>query len=217
MPEPTPEAWAKIRHDYEHTDRPLAHICAEHDVTLPTMRYRMKVWEWKRRKPLIPRYGPPPVTPVTDDVSLPAERTAQGEEELGSVCHDGLAPSPDCHSPSQTDVNALVEKGKRHVAEGADIAIVPRLQGMVARMLPAIEATIARLAAGTQHPREMEQAGRALSALTRALRELNALLSQHKADDDAPSPQDMDEFRRELSRRLRGIIEARKAAKALET
>ena len=46
-------------------------------------------------------------------------------------------------------------------------------------MLPAIEATIHRLAAGPQRPREMEQTARALSTLTRALRELNALLSQH--------------------------------------
>ena len=45
MPEPTPEAWAQIRHDYENTDRPLAHICAEHDVTIPTVRYRMKLWQ----------------------------------------------------------------------------------------------------------------------------------------------------------------------------
>ena len=33
MPEPAPEAWAQIRNDYEQTDKPLAHICAEHDVT----------------------------------------------------------------------------------------------------------------------------------------------------------------------------------------
>ena len=46
MPEPAPEAWAQIRNDYEQTDKPLAHICAEHDVTVPTVRYRMKVWAW---------------------------------------------------------------------------------------------------------------------------------------------------------------------------
>ena len=70
MPEPTPEAWAQIRHAYEQTDKPLAHICAEHEVTVPTARYRMKVWEWKRRKPLIPRQGPPAVV-MTDHESEP--------------------------------------------------------------------------------------------------------------------------------------------------
>jgi hypothetical protein len=86
---------------------------------------------------------------------------------------------------------------------------LPRLQSAVARVLPAIEATIARLAAGPRHPREMEQAGRALSALTRTLRELNALLSQHiaRAAETEP-PIDIDEFRNELARRIEAIVES---------
>jgi hypothetical protein len=38
--------------------------------------------------------------------------------------------------------------------------IVPRLQSAVARVLPAIEATVTKLAAGPTSPREMEQAAR---------------------------------------------------------
>ena len=34
MPEPTPEAWAQIRHDYEHTDRQIVDICADHGITV---------------------------------------------------------------------------------------------------------------------------------------------------------------------------------------
>jgi hypothetical protein len=68
----------------------------------------------------------------------------------------------------------------------------------------------------------MEQAGRALSSLTRTLRELNALLAQHRSGDaDDVPPQDIDAFRDELARRLKGIIAARKQrieeAKAAET
>ena len=57
-------------------------------------------------------------------------------------------------------------------------SIVPHLQSAVARVLPAIEATIDKLAAGPQAPRPLEQTARALGALTRTLRELNALLAQ---------------------------------------
>ena len=97
-------------------------------------------------------------------------------------------------------------------AEADPASIVQRLQGAVARVLPAIEATIARLAAGPQHPREMEQAGRALGALMRTLRELNALLSQHNAQaanayDDLP--EDMDAFREHLARRIEVFMETR--------
>ena len=100
--------------------------------------------------------------------------------------------------------------GAEPSAQADAASIVPRLQSAVIRVLPAIEATIARLAAGPQHPREMEQAARALGALMRTLRELNALLSQHNAQagadlyDDMPA--DMDAFREQLARRLEAIM-----------
>jgi hypothetical protein len=101
-------------------------------------------------------------------------------------------------------------------AEADAASIVPRLQSAVARVLPAIETIIAKIAAGPQHPRELEQAGRALSSLTRTLRELNALLSQHPAPhvpyDDMP--EDIDAFRNELARRIRAFVAARRAARA---
>ena len=61
MPEPTSEAWAQIRYDYEHTDRPVEDICAEHGISSGTLRDRMRRWRWTRRRPPIPREGPPPV------------------------------------------------------------------------------------------------------------------------------------------------------------
>ena len=102
------------------------------------------------------------------------------------------------------------------------MAIVPRLESAVARVLPAIEATVAKLAAGATHPREIEHAGRALGALTRTLRELNGLLSERRppaavapaskpADSEGAEepPQDIEAFRRELIRRMDAIVEAR--------
>ncbi len=91
-----------------------------------------------------------------------------------------------------------------------DGAIVPRLQSAVARVLPAIEATVAKLAAGPMSPHEMERAARALSSLTRTLRELNGLLARHKApgaaEDDDPVPDDIDDFRAELARRIENFV-----------
>jgi hypothetical protein len=223
MPEPTPEAWAQIRYAYENTDQPLAHICADHEITIPMLRYRMKLWEWTRRKPLIPREGPPPVAvmPSADTFLHPPldgegrrferERKPTGWGEAETFANHPTPPAfadAAAGDPPRPGEGKEVQAGRGD--EGDPAAIVPRLQGAIARILQAIEATIARLAAGPYHPREMEQAGRALSALTRTLRELNALLGQHKADDDAPDPRDIDEFRQELARRLKGIIAARK-------
>jgi hypothetical protein len=185
MPEPTPEAWAQIRHDYEHTGKPLAPICAEHDITIPMVRYRMKRWEWRRRKPFVPRQQPP----------------AAAQE---------LAPSTPPRSQNARDPPPP--------GEGEDIAIVPRLQGAVALVLPAIEAIIARLASGTLSSDGMEKAGRALGALTRTLRELNGLLAQHNAQPGGACPycdglpdgfDNIDDFRRELARRINAFVESR--------
>ena len=57
----TSEAWTQIRYDYEHTERPIAAICAEHGISSGTLRDRMRRWGWTRRRPPIPREGPPPL------------------------------------------------------------------------------------------------------------------------------------------------------------
>ncbi len=215
MPEPTPEAWAQIRHDYENTDKPLAHICADHDITIPTMRYRMKRWAWTRRKPLIPRQGPPPVPVVKQERALFSPLPLPSPGGGGSANAEGMSRGgvsllPETFTPPRSqDARDPPPPG-----EGGE-KIVPRLQSAVAQVLPAIETTIARLASGALNAGELEKAGRTLGTLTRTLRELNALLAQHNAPldsaqtDDDPVPQDMDEFRYELARRIRAFIAAR--------
>ncbi|MBI2715170.1 MAG: hypothetical protein HYX37_12060 [Rhizobiales bacterium] len=252
MPEPTSEAWARIRYEYERTTRPVEDICAEHGISSGTLRDRMRRWQWTRRRPPIPRDGPPPLAVARREITSPPPiRAANGGEGLGvgGLCAVQTAePSPPTPlhlaEASRSDPpHRFAGGGMEHAAppqhvsemdearssEGENGAIVPRpasaanvqadaasivqrLQGAVARVLPAIEAIIARLAAGPQHPREMEQAGRALGALMRTLRELNALLSQHNAQAAQPyddMPEDMDAFRLDLARRIDAFVESR--------
>jgi transposase-like protein len=194
-PDLSPEAWAQIRCDYEHTDRPVEDICAEHGISSGTLRDRMRRWRWRRRRPPIPAQGPT-VAPVEDVAPwLPAQSALS-------------LPAPE--SDRATQEQAAVATGE--VAD--DGAIVPRLQSAVARVLPAIEATVARLAGeAAYHPRETERAARALAALTRTLRELNSLLSQQlartadrcAADDD----RDIDAIRHALARRIDLFVASR--------
>jgi hypothetical protein len=213
MPELAPDAWAQIRYPYEHSDTPVEDICLEHGISSTTLRDRMRRWHWTRRRPPIPREGPPPVVKAPQAVfSPPPVRAANGGEGSGVggawMTDKDLPPTPPAFAAAQTVDPPPPGEGDEAPADAA--AIVPRLQSAVARVLPAIEATIARLAAGPYQPREMEQAGRALSSLTRTLRELNALLSQHQAraaaaDDYA---RDIDEIRSELAQRLHALIDA---------
>jgi len=202
MPEPTSDAWTQIRYDYEHTGRPVEDICAEHGISSGTLRDRVRRWRWNRRRAPIPRQGPPALAAVhQSQTSHPAPTVFAGAQTVD--------PPP----PGEGDDRAAVPQLP---SNGDPAAIAPRLQGAVARVLPAIESIIARLSAGPLAPREMEQTARALGTLTRTLRELNALLAQHPAPaaaDDDPIPEDIDEFRFELARRIRAFIAARQDAR----
>lgn len=211
MSEPTPEAGAKIHHEYEHTDRPLEDICAEHGISVPKLRYRIKCWAWNRRKLPIPRQGPPPVA-MRPSVTSVFHPPPPGEgEEVPADATAPVHPTREVFAAGQYD-DPLPPKERE---QNAPAAIVPRLQGAVAQVLPAIEAIIARLAGGADNPRTMEQASRALGSLTRTLRQLNALLAEHKGRLDAAHPyaddmpEDLDEFRLELARQIEAFVASR--------
>ncbi len=242
MTELTPEAWTQIRHDYEHSDRPVEDICAEHGISSGTLRDRMRRWNWTRRREPIPRQGPPavaarhseafsppPVRTRIDASRRPGTGSANGGEGsgVGGLCAAGTAelppPTPlrladaSRSDPPHRFAGGGMEDAAPPPASGADAqadaaAIVPRLQSAAARVLPAIEATIARLAAEPLRPREMEQTARALGTLTRTLRELNALLAQHPlggGGDFDDMPEDIDAFRDELARKIDAFVASR--------
>ena len=212
-PELTSEAWAQIRYDYEHTDRPVEDICAEHDISSGTLRDRMRRWGWTRRRAPIPREGPPPAPAPQIDPAAPPLPTGQESDTVAPSL--AAAPRIETAAPCLVAVPHLAAGGDAGTpGEPDDRAIVPRLQRAVARVLPAIETIVAKLGAEPAHPREIERAARALAALTRILRELNNLLSQRQAaaaDDPAAddSPEDIDAFRLDLARRIDAFVASR--------
>jgi len=223
MPEPTSDAWTQIRYDYEHSSRPIVDICAEHGISPNTLRDRVRRWRWNRRRAPIPREGPPAVAmrlpaAVADHPPLEGEGRRFERQREPSGWGDLSAPEGHPTPPAFAAAPAgdPPPPGEGDTADPA--AIAPRLQGAVARVLPAIETIIARLSAGPLAPREMEQTARALGVLTRTLRELNALLAQHPPravnDYDDDMPEDIDAFRDELARRIEAFCASREAEEA---
>jgi hypothetical protein len=188
-PELTGKDWTQIRNDYEHTDRPVDDICAEHGISAGTLRDRMRRWGWTRRRAPVPREGPPPAPPPPLAPTL-YPSPASGEDKGESAASFGTAAD---------------------TAGADDRPIAARLQSAVARLLPAIEATAATLGAGPMHPREMERAARVLAGLTRTLRELTEQQRQHAAEEAARAEEskDLDEIRRDLALKLEAIVGAR--------
>jgi hypothetical protein len=208
----TPEAWAQVRYEYEHTDKPVEDICFDHRVSSGTLRDRVRRWRWTRRRQPIPLDGPPPLPPSEPAPLVP----------LAPSVDAGAAPGPDA-APQESPAGLPAPQVAPSEEMPVDPAqIVPRLQGAVARVLPAIEATVAKLAAGPMHPREMERAARTLTSLTRTLRELDTLLSRYPTPPDpAPPvkdrpPDDPDEFIIALARRMDAFCEAREAEERVE-
>lgn len=89
---------------------------------------------------------------------------------------------------------------------------IMRLHRAVLEELGAVEAMRARLKREPQNPADAERTARTLSSLTETLQKLQRLQctlpeTELKNDDDMPA--DIDEFRRELARRIRAFVESR--------
>ena len=112
-----------------------------------------------------------------------------------------------------TDPALPPEANSTPVSPQRRMAIAARIQDVVERHLAAIEKVLAVLGPG--EPGEAERTARTLAGFSRTLREVAALNEPEQAPpdetDDDPVPSDIDEFRRELARRIRGFIEAERA------
>jgi hypothetical protein len=183
--------WVQIRHAYEHSDTPVEDICRQHGLSSGTLVDRVRRWGWTPRRAPIPALGPPP-TAAPPAIAAPPSGVACATlvpESAGALAQDAHAEDP-----------AVMGR---------------RLQAALARVLPAIEAALARLATST-HPRELDHAARTLAGLTKTLREFKALLSEYPVPDpdNDRGPDDPDEFALEVARRLNAFAAAHQAETA---
>jgi hypothetical protein len=231
-----PQAWAQIRDHYENTKRPIEEICREHGISAGTLRDRVRRWGWKPRWGAIPVQGPPAVVipqleyrptlktgvnalPVESALSPSPIHAANSGEGSGVGAETGRTtpttplrhfvgggkeePEPSPH---------IIEDGRERPFVDNVMSLGERLQGAVVQVMPALETTLASLAAGPMQPREMEQAARALGSLTRTLRELTGLLAQHRA---AQPHQSVDELRASVARKLDIVMAQQREAQPL--
>lgn len=104
----------------------------------------------------------------------------------------------------------------RRAAAPADAAIAAQLERTVERELAAIARILAKLPAGDERAAAAERAARTLASLTRTLNEVQRL--RREAAEPAPAsaeaepddmPRDIEEFRRELARRIEAFVAGR--------
>jgi hypothetical protein len=177
-----PALLRRIRHAYETTDTPLDTLAARAGVSRRTLLARARSAGWRMRGEM----PPPPAT----------------------------APKRSGGKPSVPAAGRAAAGGAAQEADGlaARMRLAARIQRSVERELDAVERALAHIAPGDGS--EAERTARTLASLARTLREVVALDSQSSAetDDDDAGPRDLDEFRRELARRMDAIIARREAA-----
>ena len=168
---------------YEKTLTPMRDIAALMGISRRTLEKRIREWNWQRRQ-----VSGRPIE------LLHAMR--------GAVMATLTDPSP---SPVSIPADSEIAQQRKEIAA--------RIQSLVVQHLSAVEKVLAVL--GAADVLEAQRESRTLASLSRTVREIAALNASEQqvlpdeADDD-PVPSDIDEFRRELARRIRGFIEARR-------
>jgi hypothetical protein len=104
---------------------------------------------------------------------------------------------------------AVLGKRRRPLA-GSQVSLVARLYRTAERQALDIEQRLARPSASTP---ERERDLRMLTSLVQAVRALAAIApaGNAKAEEEETTPRDMDAFRNELARRIRGLVEEAEA------
>jgi hypothetical protein len=202
----TPELLADGRRRYEQTEEPALSIADDFGINRNTLRALAIRLGWKR-------YKPPP-----RDLSTAAKLLAQAkgikQADL-ALATPNETPGTLATAPMQQIAEpALSVAARPAVSETALPPVsdtIERLHRAVLEELTAVETMRAALTREPQSPADAERTARTLSNLTEILQKLQRMQCAlpHTGSDDDDMPVDIDEFRRELARRIEAFVASR--------
>ena len=194
----TPEQIETARRLYDDPQTPLQDVAASLRITRRTLDARIVEWGWPVR-------------------TAPPERNSN--RARGTSSRRATKADPKARKrPNRKRPNAEpkpAKPAKPNAGERIDSASWPlrsrealavRVQRVVERELDAIDSILGVL--GAADSAEAERSARTLASLARALKEVMRLAAPEQAsdpDEDDPVPRDLDEFRRELARRIEAL------------
>ncbi len=166
---------------YERTLTPMRDIAAHMGICRRTLENRVREWGWQRRRI--------PTLPI----------------DLHHAARGAVVAAMTSDAPPGEGVELLPMSDARRAALAA------RIQNAVESTMEAVDRVLEKIAPADGA--EAERDGRTLARVSRTLRELTAVTRPpeasppHETDND-PVPGDIDEFRLELTRRIRRFVEA---------
>jgi hypothetical protein len=176
-----PELVAEGKQLYENTMTPIADIAALMGIKRRTLENRIAEWSWKRR------------------------RQPSGAVDLFHAVRGAAIAT----------MTQPVPAAEARDTPQARLTLALRMQAAVERELGAIERVLDTI--NPSDGGEAERNTRTLAGIGRTLRDIHAILQptpQTPLDDDAdddPIPRDIDAFRDELARRIKGLVDAERA------
>lgn len=209
MPRYAPELAASVIDQYLHTGKPVGliardHAIGERDVT----RIRQAAGLPPRRARV--RSLPPAMSALAEARAL-LRAPAIPPPERGRAC-PGLDPGSDCEAV-RVGVNAQdAPSPPLAPLVGGGESAIDRIERLVEQELAAEEASRAQLGMLPRAPGDAERCARTLAILTKTLQALARLRggpAEHGLrHDDDDIPADIDEFRRDLARRIDAFVAA---------
>ncbi len=187
----TPEFVAALRRRYEHTDQTMREIADEFGLGERTLGRMAKDEGWTGRGKRPPRELAAALRLLDQALVLEAE----------------APPTPDPSPP----LAALAERGESVIAPSG-LSPLDRLEALVVKEIEAEEAARAIPAVRPRASAAAERSARALAILTQTLQTLQRMrggAANLKAVYDDDMPADIDEFRRDLARRIDAFVASR--------
>jgi hypothetical protein len=199
----TPELFANARARYEQTAEPVAVIAADLGIHRESMRRLARNHNWIRG-------NMPPARDLSPAMRLLAAAQAM-EAGLSPPPVESLPAPPASTSPP---LAPLVGGGEKAPAEPSAIE---RVERAVLAELATVEAMRAELGTVPQRWTDAERTARTLGLLTQTLQHLQRLRagrapesrSYDDENNDDDLPRDIDEFRRDLARRIDAFVASR--------
>jgi len=196
MPNYTPELEESVLHDYVHTDKPIRQIAADHGIDerdVTRIRHAHGVPARGARVRALPAAMRP---------------LLEATRQLKAAAPPDDRPLAACPAAAVTATQGA--------PPFSDASVIERIERLIERELAAEESTRAALGSLARSPTEAERCARIVASMTRSLHQLMrlrvGLAPEQTPQDDDDMPEDIDDFRNELARRIHAFVDARTGA-----
>jgi hypothetical protein len=210
----SPELLAALRYRYEQTGQPMNALAAEFEIGVTTLQTLARKNGWMPRSQRL-RQCPPAMRLLDEAEALTASLPLP---EMARVGVNAAVALETTHVQDATASPILPLAGGESNAmpaaapTTATLSPLERIEALIVKELAAEEALRAALGTKPRARYDLERCARTLAVMTQTLERLQRLhpkSSGGKDVDHDPVPENIDEFREELAKRINAFVESR--------